>query len=291
MSKPYEYVTDLFQKLREDIAQIKNRLFTEKPKLESSERPEYSIDTVHKNSKPEKEAKEPQGPVIRARLNLPETIAVKAETQEREKPWKKDRKFLLEIAAIAVGASVALIYAAQLCQMIKQNRISRDSLEKVQRAFVSFSPDITNLWITDTEDSPDITAWRFQVAIRNSGATTTRRLQDHIFIKSLPGTIPDNFDFHDLESGEKSMVAPQDHIFYWTDPISVQDMAKPGEHTYLYGWATYNDVFEGTDLHITKFCYEVHPVLRNFTSKTWISRTTLCPDHHNCTDDDCKAEK
>ena len=138
MSNPYEYVTDLFHKIREDIAQLKHKLFIDKPKLESTKKPpEYSIDAIHINSESSEESKPPQEPVIYARLNLPKTISVTAETEEKTKPWKQDKNFILQLAAVGVGGLVAIIYGCQLHQMIKANKISHDSFTSTQRSYVT----------------------------------------------------------------------------------------------------------------------------------------------------------
>jgi hypothetical protein len=189
MSKPYEYVTDLFHKIREDLTQIKHRLFTEKPKLESSEHPlEYSIDAIHKRNDTEKETAPPQGPMIRARLNLPETIAVKAETEERKKPWKQDRNFLVEIAAIFVGAIVALIYGCQLWQMIEANRISQTTFYSINRPFIGYDGTSVRHIARDTKTNSNVLS-----PVRTD---KTQELQFEAHIKnagSLPGT---NFTGH-----------------------------------------------------------------------------------------------
>jgi hypothetical protein len=81
MSKPNEYVADLLKKLREDISQIKHRLFTEKPKSESDSTRsprQYVIDAVQKNT----ESEEKEDGTIRATLHLPEAIRVQTKTDD-----------------------------------------------------------------------------------------------------------------------------------------------------------------------------------------------------------------
>lgn len=134
MNKPSDYIAEMFHKLREDISDIKHRLFTEKPKLESVEtQPHYAIDAVYKDN----QSSEKDDKAIRTTLNLPKSIYVDAKTEERHKPWYKDRSVWLSVITIVVGTVVALIYIGQLCQMIKSNRLTQQTLQISQRAYVA----------------------------------------------------------------------------------------------------------------------------------------------------------
>src|SRR5581483_969504 len=134
MNKPSEYITDLFHKLREDISAIKHRLFTEKPRVESSEnRRHYVIDAVHKGDIRNEENTQ----AIRATLNLPPTIHIDAQTEERQKPWHKDRTVILQIFGIFVGTVVAIIYMCQLNAMLEANKLSQQAFSVSQRSYVA----------------------------------------------------------------------------------------------------------------------------------------------------------
>jgi hypothetical protein len=170
MAKANEYVTDLLKKIREDISEIKRKLFTEKPKLEAAQAPpQYSIDAVHKNSDTNKEETPSERPIIRARINLPEAITVKAETEERIKPWKQDRHFLLQMGAIAVGAIVAVIYYCQLQTMQDQLTEAREE----QRPYISVIRfDVLDSDSGKPKDPPDFVAGKplmVNVVFKNIG--------------------------------------------------------------------------------------------------------------------------
>src|SRR5450432_2656077 len=82
----------------------------------------------------EEAQKSPKNPSI-----IPKTTPPQKKKEETEHckpdqtPWWK---MFLEAAAVAVGIVVAIIYGLQLGQMIDSNKLSRESLESVQRAFI-----------------------------------------------------------------------------------------------------------------------------------------------------------
>jgi len=197
-------------------------------------------------------------------------------------------------AAFYAVTGYALITLGMYCAMQRANRISQSALESVQRAFISFSPDVEPFYLTDREGSVKIVSWEFLVHEKNSGTTTTKHMQSRIFVKVLPVTpIPPDFNFGDFQSGSPSFVPPQDRIAYMTDKVDVSDVvaAKTGEqHIYIYGWTTYRDVFENTPSRTTELCYEFHPIVGDFTNTRgpFGSRTTLCSQRHNCADEECK---
>jgi len=270
MTKPYEYVTDLFQKIREDISHIKHRLFTDEPKLQSSEKPlEYFIDATHVNSDSHKEAGPPQGPVIHARLNLPETIGVKAATEERTKPWKEDRNFILQFAAVAVGGAVALIYACQLGQMIESNRINRESLEYTQRPFLNPRPlkiariirqmpngNVRNVVISvtwqNTGNTPAIRVIKFFDAMEGAEPTEEQfRGQKPLPPEATFVVIPSKTD-------DDPQTLEQPESFILGDLVNVPPEQRKGgainHPTFVWGWAAYRDVFPKTKIHVSEFC-------------------------------------
>ena len=133
MNKPYEYVTDLFQKIREDISEIKHKLFIDKAKSESVDTPrQYAINAVQKHPQPDEE----HSNVVRATLNLPESIHIETKTAEHKERWYKDRTVWLQIAAILVGSVVAVIYFFQWRTMIATVDTTRQASERDERAWV-----------------------------------------------------------------------------------------------------------------------------------------------------------
>jgi hypothetical protein len=203
---------------------------------------------------------------------------------------------VVAIATIVIAvATVVYVWVA-----LRSTNINREALESVQRAFVFYSPEVTPSWVTDKVGSTKIISWTFFVSRKNTGTTGTRNFKEHVFTFYGPNTIPENFDFHDFEGGVGGTANPQESSYYQTEaiPVDVIEQAENGiQHIYIYGWSTYNDVFEGTPQRVTKFCFEIHPLSGDFTNTKggpFGSRGNFCTVRngsqtaHNCSDDDCK---
>lgn len=223
------------------------------------------------------------------------------EAGHNEKPmnklskWWHDPAHVIQSIGVAIGTIVALIYAGQLCQMIESNRFNREALQSVQRAFVI--PGIVVPMVIGTERGAQ--SIRFQVHWDNSGTTPTRAMRGHVSMKWNQEPLPDDYSFPDLWS------EGQPHIFNtvvlgpkagtYVDagamPIQAFDHVVKGEsHLNFWGWATYRDIFDGTPMHITKFCVEFipHDVDIGTDTTKWKYSTQPC-QHNNCYDDECKA--
>ena len=116
-------------------------------------------------------------------------------------PWGR---YALEVAAVLVGGLVAYIYLGQLGEMIQSNKINREALEAVQRAFVFLS-------LQSKDVAPDIlgadkSILEFPVVLENSGATPTKNLRYHVNRRLIQQPLPQDFDFPDewTEGGRPS---------------------------------------------------------------------------------------
>jgi hypothetical protein len=199
---------------------------------------------------------------------------------------------------LLTGIMVAAIYAFQLTAMLDSNKINRDALESVQRAFVTFSPQMN---LGTRVEGKRIVSFFPQVPTTNNGVTPTKGMLDHINIYVTGAEMPRDFSFPD--TGDMTPVpvvlAPKGTLSYGVGPIDVKAVQSVQDHTghaYLYGWATYRDIFPNTKEHITEFCYElnVDPTidigdLRWITDHSYsVGSFNLCTQGHNCTDDECK---
>jgi hypothetical protein len=106
--------------------------------------------------------------------------------------------------------------------------------------------------------------------------------------------VPDDFALKDMAAGQDTPVVlgPRARISSPTLRVTASELlAKQPAYVYLYGWATYRDIFNGTPLHLTKFCYQSqftgNPVAA--TTKGLVRHGGLCTvgEWRNCTDDDC----
>jgi hypothetical protein len=207
---------------------------------------------------------------------------------------QKNWHFILQICLLLVGGYVAWIYSGQLDQMIESNKINRDSLQTVQRAFV---------FASDIEPRPIENAVGFMVKWQNSGTTPTRDLHMHVSYLATPNIpLPDDFSFPDLWTegaphvNVLSVIGPKATMGSPAGPIQtpiIDAVYERRQRLYFWGWAEYKDVFENTPTHITKFCYELI-ITRKEPARpkgfTYTIRLDTWP-RHNCYDKDCDQEK
>jgi hypothetical protein len=226
--------------------------------------------------------------------SLPPKIEPTPPTEKNANHCKPDGtpawKITLEVGAILVGIYVAWVYHGQLQEMIESNKLTRESLESVQAAVVSFSaPQIK---VTPFADKR-FPYWMFVTPFTNGGNTATRTGQVYWNVFAPTERIPDDYAFRDQGSGNGGtfILGPKETSY--TKPIAipddvVQDMLARRKRIYFYGWAAYRDRFKETPDRVTEFCYEFWNFIE--TGKNMESQVNVC-QHHNCYDDECPDYK
>ena len=215
--------------------------------------------------------------------------------------WKRLEvwKFGGEVIIIIVTLRIACIYSGQLDQMIQSNRISRESLQSVQRAFVAVSP-VPEIQTANTGTDQLIL---FNFWMGNSGVTPTKKLSAHgNWLKRydlLP--LPKDFQFPDSGDGSQdssvTVIGPKDKFPLSVGPIPrdfIERLYKREVRLFVYGWVKYNDVFENTPRHIVKFSYElvaVPGVVRLQSGQEGQGLQTLVNGpRFNCYDEECDEQ-
>jgi len=188
------------------------------------------------------------------------------------------------------------LYAQQLGEEKKLADTNRDALIAVQRAFVF--PDASGQvegWVDfSSPGHPTV----FMLPFENSGATPTKTLYMHMNSESVRGEFPNNFFRDVLVNGKmikdtQSMLGPHAKGAKLNVIISQQQMNdtfKGRTKFRAWGWAKYRDVFEGTPLHLTEFCFDV----RFYGKPESESPDRVIFDHcptRNCVDDQCEDYK
>jgi hypothetical protein len=151
--------------------------------------------------------------------------------------------------------------------MTEGNRIQRESLQAVQRAYVTFpfvseSKDVRVIRLANIEGK--IEGWRFQLPIENTGNTPARDMRIHVNFHSIEGSqeLPEDFTFPDYGgNGDRPVhVGTKGRIFSGHLDIAdriIDSLYAKKSRLFFYGWTTYMDVFEGTPSHRTEFCHEL----------------------------------
>jgi hypothetical protein len=205
------------------------------------------------------------------------------------------------VLAALITAIYTVFAILQWSAMRESNKINREALQSVQRAFVTFSPSLDTI-IRITPQTNRANFWDFTIPIENSGVTPTRGMTGHADIWTGHDKMPDDFTFPDTGNSPPQLLVLGPKGKTALGPIGVtpdiiealESVPKGGSwHLYFYGWAKYRDIFEGTPEHVTKFCYE----LTSISGDPWMPKKPdlysyfiACP-RHNCTDEECKAEK
>lgn len=217
---------------------------------------------------------------------------VEDERQERKEKAELDRRLvaltadlaLFTVGLFAATAALVLATAALAYYAFKQSRdmktsikiseeaattsrqqvkLSREALISTERAFV-FVQNVESLWTAD-KATEAITKWTFFAVWKNSGKTPTRRLTSNInfWVGENAGPIPADFDFPDYSASQRSMIGPGAIMHGDRLDITVDQLQKIRAgtgHAYIWGWAEYNDVFDGTDRHRLEFCFEIRVI-------------------------------
>ena len=185
---------------------------------------------------------------------------------------------VLAVATISLG-----VYAAKQARDIKQyvaaTRSIADAAKKsadvgeaalvtTQRAF-AFNSFVVNVVGSEI--------W-LMIRWENSGATPTKEIRNWVSWKTFPHGPPKDYQWPNLdESGNptadtstaiKFIIGPKTSqgSQMLKIPISTFEKVRGGDlRLFIWGWAEYHDVYEGTPTHRTEFCNEV--VVTNLTKE------------------------
>lgn len=177
---------------------------------------------------------------------------------------------------VAIGALGTLVIAAFTYTLwvatSRQAQLTRDAMIADQRAFV-FASGIGSYWERDAATGQY--CWRFRAGIKNSGRTPSKNLRIYCDCEVRNSLLPAGHKFQDQPGHETTGLAPPGESVTGPvaprspiPPITPQDIvdAQNGrKHIYLWGYAKYLDVFEGTQEHITRFRWLVTALGTPFT--------------------------
>jgi hypothetical protein len=234
-----------------------------------------------------------------------EKAAKQAETKKQNSIWFKVRKygpFPIEV----IGLGVLIWYASTTNKLwkasLEANRISRNNGISQTRAYVLFDPNATTQALPDPKNTNKRLGFSFRVPFENYGLSPTSRLHVYVNSEVRDTKLPDDFSYEDkgdhiradLVLGPRQRLSSLPIVYKIEDLVASELPPNQSGHryTYLYGWLSYHDIFEGTEEHVSKFCYEIWMggnLALNDAKSPAVARFDLCP-HHNCRDEDCTHE-
>jgi hypothetical protein len=182
-----------------------------------------------------------------------------AEQAERaERRAFGDQLLLYAALIVAVIAFLAIAFALQTFYIgIGLRAMRRSALQidrnvlSIQRAFVYLGGLDWGVAGANIRISP---MWA------NAGTTPTRRLRVATNWKASHGELPPDFDINYVRAPENLFLGPSARSEFGTVFIPMRDIQAAIEqrlHLYVWGRATYDDMFEGSESHFFNFCHRL----------------------------------
>jgi len=196
--------------------------------------------------------------------------------------------------------------------MLENNAISRESFASVQRAFITVSSFETPVRFGSGFAS-ETKYWFIIPNIKNSGNTPTKNMR-YFITASCPAELdigmganmsidcdftrpPEPIDPDDLlkrpgfkDKAPAAILGPQTAIPLTGIGITEKSVRaiQNGFPLFVWGIVYYNDIFPKSQLHVTKFCYQVGV---SISDKKEIGFIYAFCKHWNCADDECKTDR
>jgi hypothetical protein len=167
------------------------------------------------------------------------------------------------ISALATAVIAAFTYTLWIATRT-QAKLTQETLVADHRAFIA-AKDVFGLWERNTGTGEY--CWRFRPIWENTGNTPTSQLLHYTEVELLDSELPRGFDFtttthspgvglftpRSTTLGGLAPNFPRSAI----TPADIIDIKAGRKHLYLWGWASYKDIFPHTKEHITRFCWIV----------------------------------
>lgn len=163
----------------------------------------------------------------------------------------------LDDAKVAADAAQNAATAAQ-----QSANIARDTLITTERAFVFLEDFDVDPVYAPRGQGVEIVSFVIRPAWRNNGTTPTRNMKIIVNWTPWAGDLPDGFGYAYGESVAPTSMFLGPRAREWSDPIKIPGneatLALKGvQNIYVWGRVEYNDIFDKTRLHFTKWCYRL----------------------------------
>jgi hypothetical protein len=212
-----------------------------------------------------------------------------------------------------LASSGSAFYASrQVDAAIEANGITREAFTSVQRAFVTVSSFETPVRFGSGFAS-ETKYWWFIPNIKNSWNTPTKSMR-YFITATCPAELdigvgahmsivcdftrrPEPIDPEDLlkrpdfkDKASAAILGPQTAIPLTGIGITEKSVRaiQKGFPLFVWGIVYYNDIFPKSQLHVTKFCYQVGASISD--KKEIVLSYDFCK-HWNCADDECKTDR
>ncbi|HZW21279.1 hypothetical protein, partial [Noviherbaspirillum sp.] len=161
-----------------------------------------------------------------------------------------------DAAAAAKDSATVAEQSAAVAE--KSARTAEEALIAAQRAFM-FIREIKTYLHQDPQTGRF--HWTIHPIWANSGNTPTRGLSINTSYRLLDAPLAKGYDFPASQEAAVSTIAgPRSMVEAAPGTLSAEDLAavKEGKKFfYIWGWAEYHDIFEGTKKRVTRFCNQL----------------------------------
>ena len=254
--------------------------------------------------------------VIVERIKEPLPPSPEVEARENRKEGREQLNLDTQRVIAFFAFAYATVAIFQWCALLNSNKINREALTSVQRAFVTFSQISLDTYPHSAPNTGD-DQWVFTAFVENGGTTPAinkiayftgdSSLQDEPSEQQFIGSDQDR-PIGEIGPKAQKGIGP----IFKTDEFVLGKYPLSGINTkefndfflnkriFLWGWVAYRDVFSDTRPHVTEFCEEVNGVfgvmvpIPNSSSAKRTDSTKLQPKlhfkeckSHNCTDEHC----
>lgn len=137
--------------------------------------------------------------------------------------------------------------------------IAEASLTKLQRAFVF--PERMEVEVRNTGGQR---FFDFNLRWKNSGSTPANDLRMHLSWVQTRSELGSAYTYLDKGEGENTphFVGPEGNTWSGTISLGIDVIGSVylrQSRLYFYGWVSYEDIFDGTPRHRTRFCWQAVP--------------------------------
>lgn len=136
--------------------------------------------------------------------------------------------------------------------MASQDRLIKNS----ERAFIFVNS--INCTFNPNQIAGDI-QWTIHVSFENFGNTPAKNMQVYTTLETTDDPLPDDFPFNESGNLNVRTLGPRG--------VAITTVGTTGEklhqvkigkkHMYIWGWAKYSDILEGSATHVTTFCHKI----------------------------------
>jgi hypothetical protein len=201
-----------------------------------------------------------EGPLPVKVIETPKSDAqFNAEQHERvERSLLYDQLLIYAALLVAVVAFLAIAFAVQtlylglgLRSLRRVAQRGERNVQAAQRAFV---------YTSSLDWAPVGDSVRISPIWANSGRTPTRRLRIATNWTASHGELPADFDINYVRAPENLFLGPNSNAEFGSLSIPMRDIQAAIEerlHLYVWGRATYEDLFRDSQPHHFNFCHRI----------------------------------